>query len=754
MSGTSGDEVRGAGARRATSLSEPGRVPGLRQLVPSLSAGVLVGLVEIILAISFAALIFAGPLSGFVASGVGLILMAAIISGIAVALLTSLPGTISGIQDVPAAIMAVMAAAIVTQMPAGAGGREAFVTVVVAMGLTTLLTGVTFYGLGRFGLGSLVRFLPYPVVGGFLAGTGWLLSLGALGIMADVDPSLANLPLLWQPEQLIRWLPGVLLAIVLLVLSRSTEHFLVFPVALLGAVALFYVVAAASGTSVEALSAGGWLLGSFSETSLWQPLAPADLALVDWRAIRGQAVNMATIILLSTVSLLLNATGLELAVGQDVELDRELRAAGAGNVVAGLAGGSVGYQQLSLSVMNLRLGAGNRFAGLVAAAFCALVLLFGASLLSYFPGVVLGGLLLFLGLSFLVEWAIDTWFTLPRTDYAVVLLILAVTAIVGFLEAVGVGLLAAVVLFVINYSRIDVVHDELSGDCYQSRVTRRPEQRHFLRERGQEIFILRLQGFIFFGTADRLLERIQQRVQNPNLPPPRCLLLDFRRVTGIDSTALFSFEKLRQLAQAHHLALVLTELSPRVRDQLGESITGGRVVHLFPDLDRGLEWSERQVLEAAGMVGGAAQEANALRQELVRIVGSAEEVGRMLAYFERREVEAGHYLMRQGDAPDVLYFIESGQVTAQLEPEDGEAVRLQTMQGGHVLGEIGFFLGQERTAAVVADEPSVVYRLSIAACEQMRRQDPHMAATFYEVMVHLLSERVVHLVDAVNALRR
>jgi len=87
------------------------------RLLPGFTSGLVVGLVEVITAISFAALIYAGELSSYVGYGIGFALIGAIITGVVVALMTSLPGTVSGNQDAPAAIMAVMAAAMVASIP-------------------------------------------------------------------------------------------------------------------------------------------------------------------------------------------------------------------------------------------------------------------------------------------------------------------------------------------------------------------------------------------------------------------------------------------------------------------------------------------------------------------------------------------------------------------------------------------------------------------------------------------------------------
>jgi len=146
---------------------------------------------------------------------------------------------------------------------------------------------------------------------------------------------------------------------------------------------------------------------------------------------------------------------------------------GSPNLIAGLGGGPVGYQTLSLSVLGHKLSSNSRLVGLISATLAGVTLLFGASVLSFFPKPVLGGLLCFLGLAFLSEWVYDAWFTLPKNDYALVLLILGVIGTFGFLQGVVVGIVAAAAIFMINYSQINVIKHTLSGANYQSNVVGR-----------------------------------------------------------------------------------------------------------------------------------------------------------------------------------------------------------------------------------------------------------------------------------------
>ncbi|MGD0613398.1 MAG: SulP family inorganic anion transporter, partial [Anaerolineales bacterium] len=148
--------------------SMAGRI-AFRQVIPSLAAGFVSGMIDISFEISFAALIFSGPLAGQVSRGIGLTLFGAVIISTVVALFSSFKGTIAVPQDSPAAILALVAAAIVTNMGVTQTENQTFYTVVAAIATTTCITGAILLAFGWFKLGGLMRFIPYPVVGGFLA---------------------------------------------------------------------------------------------------------------------------------------------------------------------------------------------------------------------------------------------------------------------------------------------------------------------------------------------------------------------------------------------------------------------------------------------------------------------------------------------------------------------------------------------------------------------------------------------------------
>ncbi len=748
-----------------------------RQLLPVLTAGLVVGINAVTVSLAFAGLLFSGNLATYTPLGLGIMLFGSATTIVIVALFSSLRGVVSGIQDTPVAPLMLIAVVVGERLAAAGSGRAALATVVAATILTSLLTGLVFFLLGTLKLGSLVGFIPYPVVGGFLAGSGLLLVTGALSAMGGTSISLQRLAPLAQAGVLFRVLPGVLLGAILLVLMRRFTHLAILPGTLAVGILLFYVLLALTHTSVATAAGQGWLLGGVSRGGAlpWPPLGWPDLAQVNWLLLGQQAGTIAAIVVVSVVAVLLSLSSIELATGHEIDLNRELKAAGAGNIVAGLGGSPVSFHVLSDTTLVYRMGAANLLIPIMAAAICLGVMRFGGTLLSYIPWPVLGGLLIYQGLDFLVTWVYQAWFKLPHADYVVMILILVVINTLGLLQGVGLGLILTIILFVVSYGRVSVVRHTLSGATMQSNVERPRLYRQLLQQKGDWLYILQLQGFIFFGTANRLFEQIRGRFHDPSLPSPRFVLLDFRRVRGLDSSAVFGFAKIKRLAHAYQAVLILTHLSAALRRQLTPEVLGKAEqddCRTFADLDHGLEWCENRLIDLFREVGlstnsrrargatGSWLQAGLLGRLFDALAPAGQErpqgellpLEQLAEYMVREEVPAGHCLIRQGEVAGGLYILDCGQVTIQTTSPHGQVVRLRTAEAGAVLGELGLYLGGPASASVVATQPSTVYYLSPDKLEEMERQGPQLAISFHRAVAALLSERVAGTTAALQAL--
>ncbi len=666
-----------------------------------------------------------------------------------ITLTSTLSGLIGSVQDSPTAIMAVIAASI-------AGGSvakdEQFMTVVAVMTITAVAAGVFLLLLGQFKLGNLVRFLPYPVIGGFLAGTGLLLVRGSITVMSSLPVDLTDLKPIFGTDPLEKWLPGMIFAVLLALLMRRRNHLLLIPSMLIAAIIVFYGVLLATGTTVTEAREHSWLLNAMpsGQRIPWKLWMIADFDKIDWMGVAKQSGSMAAIAVVSAIALLLNASGLEILTQQNVNVNRELKGTGLANMISALVGGGVGYVGLGPSALAYKMGARNRMAGLLVAALCILTLLVGGSMLSYFPNPVVGGLLFFLGLDMLLSWVYDAWFKLSRIDYGIVIGIMLIINLVGFLEGIGVGITLAVILFAVDYSRINVVKHALSGENYHSNVIRPQLYQRLLRSKGDWIYILKLQGFIFFGTATKLLDQMRERTEDAKRNLPHYIVLDFRLVTGADLSAMFCFTRMKQLAAANHFMVLFVGLSPQVKLQLEKSV-GCReddpVCRIFEDLDHGIEWCENQAIDVFEFTGLAARPKTFMKQ-----FGESLPADQFMKYLDCQRVDAGYYLTRQGEQSKGLYFIEGGQVTVRLELASGDMIRLRRMDAGTIVGELGMYLARSATASVVTDQPSVLYLLTPQALQKMEAERPELAAAFHRFMARFMAERLVQTTETLQAL--
>jgi SulP family sulfate permease len=713
----------------------------------SLFTAFFIYILEIIFVVAFTALIYSGELSSQVPRALGFIIIGDAVLCAVVAALSSNPGAIAVEQDAPGAMLSVIVAGTIAML-AGAASRQ-FATVTMMIVTTTVLTGLLLLLLGLFKLGGLARFLPYPVIGGFRAGSGGVLVQGGVGIMADVRPGLE----LFQWGALRLWVPGFILGIVIYFATQKIKKPYTIPALMLAASILFYAIAWERGISTANLRADGWLMDSSASMGAWEfALSPAILSQVDWGVLLEQLPALVSVAIISVIALLLNSSGMELIIKKDIDLNRELVTAGMGNLAAGMAGGLVGFQDISFSSLNHVMAGGRRLVGLLAALLISATVIVGTSAILYIPKFVFGSVLIYLGIDFLVEWVYQAWFRFSRIDFFVIVTILVTLALRGVLEGVIAGLILAVFTFVVSYSRVSVIKFALTGRDYHSRVTRAPYEQQLLETHGDELFIMRLEGFIFFGTANGIFERLRERARSASADKVKYSLFDFSKVTGIDSTGMLSFARMMQWSQEQGITLVMTGLAETIEKQfIQENATiQDEMLKFFADADHGIEWCENEII--AENLADLHIEQNISEQ--LKAILTDDSVEKLIPYLQRCEYDPGEYLIREGDAPDFIYFVQSGQVTAQLESPGKNPVRLETINSGRTVGEIAFFLGTRRSASVVANQNSVVYSLSMEDLSRMEATDPESANVFHRLSVILLSQRVMHLTHTVRALER
>lgn len=717
------------------------------------AGGLIAGLVAVVYALSYAALLFAGPLHALLPVGIGLCLVNAVLGALWLAWRSELPFAIGGPDGNTTSILAATAATVAAAGAGAATGAPALDQVLLLLATTTLLCALLFLVLGYGRMGRAVRYIPYPVIGGFLASTGWLIAIGALRVAAgqpgDADV-LARLPgALADP----RLLATLALGGLFFYLMRRHRHPLVLPAALLVATLGVLAVGAALGMTAQAARDAGWLFGA-APVQWAPPWRLLEAPALDWGWLARQWLDMLAVAAVAVITVLLGASGLEVMSRRDISLDHELRVHGELNLLAAGLGGYLSLVSVSRSAVLLDSGARTRVAGLLAAAVCAAALAGAALLIGWVPRVVPAAFLLSLGAAILHEWVIAARQRLSLADWTLVILILATTATIGFTVAVLAGLLASCLSFALSYSRVGVIQHDLDGTQLHSSVARPAAHRQLLARYGQHIRVLVLRGVIFFGTASGVLERVRSFLAEPPAPGApaaagRVLVLDFTHVSGADSSAAMTFTKIAQLTQAAGVTLLLCGMNP---DTAAALMTPAQTGAVQATRDRAMDAAEEELLRAHGQDPLGAQEP--LAAWLLRELGPAHHCERLLPLLARRVLPAGAVLMRQGEPSDAaLYLVETGRLTVTLSGQQA-GQRLASLLGGNIVGEMALYSSAERSATVTAEVDSVVWALSLAALDTLHAQAPDTAMQFHAFVMRTMAERVRLANGTIAALQR
>jgi SulP family sulfate permease len=726
-------------------VQKPGR--GVTAILRNLGGGLAASLLSLAYCFSYGAFIFSGPLQPYLAQGVSAALITAAITATLIALTSSFRFAIAGPDSNTTALLASMMVVLAPKM-AAAPPEQALFLAMAALGSATLLSGVALFLLGWGHLGRLVRFVPYPVVAGFLASTGWLMLSGAVKMTVER-------PLAWQDLSLIAEAPTVfnlaaatVWAGALWFVTTRWKHPLMLPASLIaGIVTTHAVLALLSWQAPGAVPPASAIM--FSVPAGGHPVLPWEgFARAEWGALAGVAGEMAAVAVMAILSILLNSTSIELATGVDVDLDRELRAQGFANLASAFAGGFVGHISVSRTLVNIAAGGVSRITGVVVGLVALSMLFFGSQAIAYVPRFVLGGLLLQLGARLLWDWGVRSVRSLPLLDWLVVVAIVLVTSSFGFLQALLFGMIAGCVIFAVDVSRIRVIRHQYGLDERPSSLVRSREESAFLLEHGGQVQVLELNGYLFFGSAYSVLERVTTLVTERI---PQQIIFDFSGVTGIDSSAGASFTKIRELLRKSKIEQAMVAMSPLTVSILSTSAGLDRNMGRYDYLDAALEEAEETMLST---YSGGLGPRRSIVDWLTEVVGSREHAQALFDRMKPTQPDARSYLCRQGDPTDSLFLIERGPVSVTLERQGQPDLRVRAFGAHTLVGEIGFFLDIPRSANLLAGSGAIVWSLSRSAFEQFKGAYPAQALALTIYVIRLQSERLTFANRQIASLQR
>jgi SulP family sulfate permease len=712
-----------------------------------LAGGLCSCVVGIAYGLTFAHLIFASPLTPWVSYGLAATFITMAVGAFVMSMNSRLPFVIAGPDGATAAVTAAMVTSLLNKLAQIGEPDDLLAPVMALMAMTTLATGIVLWLIGYLRAGNAIRFIPYPVIGGFLAATGWLMMSGGLGIVVGRALSLEVLYTAGNTNVLFELGASVLIAAAIFILRSLKAGAMSVPLTLLVGIAATHLVLLMTGTDLVTAQNAGWLIKPPQSVGIAATWDLGDLRLFTWKVLPDLSADIFALIFVTTVTMLLNTSGIEFVAKTEVDLQHELKRLGIANLLSGLLGGYVNCTSLSRTTLNYSVGGRGRMSGMVVALVSISMLFLGGNFIAYIPKFILGGLMLNLGGELFRKWIFESRRQIPLLEYVALLAVTIVIIKWGFVAGVLIGIVTGCMMFALSASQTSCIKFNFDGAEYSSSLDRSPEELKTLAACRDEIQGIVLQSYLFFGSTNRLYEFVKKLLLSR--PGCRFLLFDFSSVNGIDSSAMHSFLQIKRIAANNDTRLVLVNMPPNVRTHFQNLL--GPDDRMSEDFDRAMEGCENAVIARQQMAG---KENADFTNWMSQAFGDLDCAKELADACDRYEVREGELIASQGDTADCMHFILKGRVGIEVQLDDGTSTRVRSLGAHTTVGEMGLLTGDARSATIIAEADCVLYRLSLDAFERLKRDRPALMQALLTYVISVMAQRLRFASNMIGVLRR
>ncbi len=666
--------------------------------------------------------------------------LAGLVAAVCLSLASGIAGGTEGQISAPTGPTLVLLSGAVAAL---AGTGLAGDRLVEAVLTTILLAGCFQFLIGLFRLGHLIKFIPFPVVSGFMTGSGILMIWSQADALSGSGVDLTMAAGAWIPLAT----AGITMA-AMIGMPKIAPQLPGTAWGLVIGTLAFHLFAA---FRLEAVPSA-WVVGGLPPVSaLHGGLSASGLSDLPWAVVVPSALALAVLASLDT---LLTSVVADVATGGRHHSRRELMGQGIGHGLSALAGGIAGAGTTGATLVAIESG-GRRWAGVMAALTLLVVMFVAAPLAAWLPISVFAGIILQVAIFGMLDRDILLWLRTPtaRLDGLIALIVTLVTVFWDLMVAVGLGVVLAVIEFIRSQVQSSVILRRWTGAERMSFRRRSRKACDLLKEHGESIVAYELKGTLFFGTADHLFETIA-----PDLKQARYIILDLRRVGQVDLTAIRLIEHMCGLMRERGGELILASVPKSMGLVKRKGHRHERLipyhrnvrVRVFPDADHALEYAENRLLEKLGASEDETRRLDLGETELFQGF-SDEELAAIEPFLETVKKRRDASLFRAGDYGDSLFVLLKGSVEILLPYSRGKSVRLARFGPGTVFGEVAFLEPGERTAEARVVRDCECVRLSHEALQKLCASHPQLAMRLLITLGHRLAE---NLRSADLALRR
>jgi SulP family sulfate permease len=676
--------------------------------------------------------------------------LAGIIGATVIGLIASVLGGTDRLISAPCAPAAAVLSAFAIGLVADGVPEGNIVLMLLMLGILAGLFQILF---GVVGIGRLIKYIPYPVVSGYLTGVGLIIigsqisKLVGTAVGTPWYQSLAS-PWLWDMRAVA--VGGATIAAMLLGPSITRK----VPGTILGIVAglATYFGLATQDASLLEITNNPLIIGPLgasgegyiaSITGRWHEIG--DVRLSQVAALMGSALTLAVLLSIDTLK---TCVVLDQMTRSRHDPNRELVAQGIANVASSSIGGIPGAGTMGATLVNLSSGATTRASGLVEGFSALIFALLLSNFIAWIPVAALAGILIAVGIR-MIDREPLRFIQSPATvfDFGVVIAVVVVALTIGLIAASGVGVAMSIILFLREQIGGTVVRHKFYVNQMSSSWHRPESETRILEQKGDQAVIFTLQGSLFFGTTQQLYALLEPEIKTRNF-----IILDLKRVQSLDVTAAHMLHQVRDALAERKAVLLLSNVHDKLpngrnlREFLEQTgvTENTETVRLFSELDSAIEWVEDRLLGETEQIQPEPEIAMELADIELFKNRKDDTLADLDARLERRTYAAGATIYSRGEPGDAIYLIRRGSVKVFAPLGAGRTRHIATYGRGDFFGGLAFLDGRPRGNDAVAATETEFFVLSLEQFNILAEEHKRLAVTLLTALSRSLALRLRH----------
>ncbi|MDQ6979134.1 MAG: SulP family inorganic anion transporter [Mariprofundaceae bacterium] len=642
--------------------------------------------------------------------------LSGLITATALSLSSGLLGGTRGLISAPTGpTLILLSGAVVTLHTQGVNDSH----LIAALSCCIVLAGIIQMAMGWFHLGHLVKFIPYPVVMGFITGSAVLMVLSQQAVVITPLTTAGG------------WIPlfaALATLVIMVAMERQPWRIPASVIALLVGTLLFHAL---TWLCLDGATPTSWVVGELPALSDIHRLDISHALNWPWWLMLAIAASLAVLASLDT---LLTSVIADVSSGCHHDDRRELIGQGGGHVLAALFGGMAGAGTTGATLLALRSG-GQRWTAVINALIILSIIVVFSDAAALLPISVFAGIIFHVAIFGMLDKDPWLWFkqASSRLDGWIMLTVTIITVSYDLMVAVIFGVVLAVIQFLRQQANMGVIRQRWRGHQRKSSRQWSQQQAELLTQGNHAILGYTLRGALFFGTTDHVYSSIQQEISDT-----RYIILDLRRVEQIDLTALYILKQLAALLRERGGELILAHVPPGIGLIKAKGHAHTRLISFhhdvffrtFSDVDEALEYAEISVLEWLGGNGAANDQVFGLAQ-----VPLLHELNpRLFHHLKKilvcRNIASSQVILAQGAYNESLFIMLEGEVEIRLHYGTSQHIRISRLGAGVIFGDVTFLQAGACTAEVRALHDVVCLELKRPNFNILTQQHPRLAADF------------------------